>query len=78
KDFLQVIITNSNALKILKRYQRPIALHLAKHVTRASLQKFKSLNQASQAYFLSQYAVLNSHLIDLAPQVSARKSISSA
>ncbi|MCS5712155.1 hypothetical protein [Candidatus Berkiella aquae] len=77
KDFLQAILKNANAIKILNSYQKSIAQHLAKHVTEKNLQKFKALNQASQAYFLSQYAILNSHLIEMPPKISAVKTTSS-
>lgn len=78
RDFLQAILENPAAFNILNRYQKPIAHYLAKHVTEKNLQKFKSLNLASQTYFLSQYVILNSHLIDMPPKISMTKASSSA
>lgn len=56
RELLETIKHNPNALSVFNRFQKPLATCLAKNVTAHSLQRFKTLNGASQTYFLQEYA----------------------
>ncbi len=56
RELLATISGSPNVLTVFNRYQKPLAACLAHHVTAHSLQRFKTLNVASQAYFLQEYA----------------------
>lgn len=56
RQLLATISSNQNVLTIFNRFQKSLATCLAENVTPHTLQRFKALNTASQAFFLQEYA----------------------